>query len=136
MKYIATGVWRSDDTFIPDNAEVFTEAMGNIMNLTYALVETIHVMGDDIWAAMSALGISQSLLDAAEFATVLHDMKSIRTYGITRKEYDRYQWMISVLRHSLDHGEVFWQTRTLLLDNQSAADGTILSYLERMMDSE
>ena len=132
MKYIATGVWRSDDTFIPDNAEVFTEAMGNIMNLTYTLVETIHQHNDDIWAAMTALGISQSLLDAAEFATVLHDMKGIRTYGISRKEYDRYQWMISVLRHSLDHGEVFWMTRTILMSGTDAGDTTILRYLETL----
>ena len=127
---IATGVWRSDETFIPDDRTEFTAALRRIQTVVELFCEAEQRRGD-LYDLLKDMGISDALMDTDEFATVLHELKGVTQYDITVKQYDRYQWLMEVIKHTFQHGDAIWSRRVQLLGRNIPQDWFVLEFLER-----
>ena len=112
---IVNGIWIRDQYHAYD-AEAYRSGIANMVAMAQAIIALTNTFGGDWDAVLEFLNITDSLQDSAEFTHAYERLLFVSETTITREQYAAYQWLCAVLKHVLNHGDVIWSERTVLLD--------------------
>jgi hypothetical protein len=128
MRCVA-GVWQNN-RFVTADLTGWALAQIEIFRLISSIQYTLAAAGGDWDTVLDQLGLSESLLDSAEFVAATELFSTAAPHSLTPDQYSAYVWMCAVLRECLPAGDVIWQNRAVLLDNSEPADWLVLHTLK------
>lgn len=121
---IVNGIWIRGQYHAYD-AAVYSAGIARMQAVAQAIIALTNTFGGDWDAVLEFLNINRSLQDSAEFTHAYERLLFVSETTLTQEQYAAYQWLCAVLKHVLNHGDVIWSERTVLLDWGDSRDWLI-----------
>lgn len=126
---IAVGIFDPETyVFEPADPRAYEQARARYGQLQATLTEALEIASGDREEVARYLNISDALPDMASFDWAFSNVMSA-PYELKFDHYVAYKWLMVVLRTSLSHGDVLYQSRCVLLDKSEPEDWFIAQYL-------
>ena len=124
IRHVVTGIWEpGGGVFSPDSEIQFRDALHNITKCLVAMRDVSTQFSGDFKVLAEHLGITDRLLNITEFNKILNSLLTARNnVSLSKQQYEDYCWLMEVFKHTLPHGSLIWEHRTVLLDLSDPAD--------------
>ena len=121
MCVLVKGTWVAD-TFLPEDEAVYQTGVLNIQRFVMTFAK-IHESYDHNWeTTLAELGILHALPSSKSWITEWERCIFVSDKNFTMTHYTSYLNLLSILRHTMVNGDLFWTNRTVVLDTSVSID--------------
>jgi hypothetical protein len=132
MNKPCNGVWL-DDRFKPNDLDAYLRETHKLLMFISSLAAVYRQSGNDPINTARLLNIQEAIPDPKEWITSLSRLMNIGPESKLKEQHYRdYLWMIALLKHTAENGDLLWYNRCRLNDISDASGWLIADTVNKI----